>query len=99
MPAIEIPARIRVLIYAIGGPAEALALFYGIGSEESWSLWIAFALSLVTGITAFLNRPTEAKVAAVENQAIAHFISDSLAEEDRPEVGPTPPGMTAWEED
>lgn len=42
-----IPRRVRAYIYRLLVSVAPVATFYGVGSDASWALWIAFAASVL----------------------------------------------------
>ena len=49
----------RTAIYSVAVALGPLLAAYGLVSEDSWALWLAFFSTLLSSVTAFVNRPTK----------------------------------------
>lgn len=98
----NLPA-VRAWIYSILTPLGVLLSGYGIITESKWGLWAALITAALNGGVAFTNRPTTAKVAEIQNAALADAISMILAAKDHPEGFPpevdAPAGETPYVEE
>lgn len=52
--------ELRSAIYTLGAAVIALAVGYGLLTEEQAALWVAALTGLVSTVVAYLNRPTKA---------------------------------------